>query len=173
MNPIERQSLEDFSKTVNLVLMLDHGGRAGSNFFQCLFDAHQECITSPLVHYVYSYWHSIFGDRDMVSAKEAHEFIAHTSYSRFLYHDPVGEFAKIIRKIGGDETRPFDRMRFRALIDELFTGEDMISRRTVITYLYGAYALCRGFDLSKAKYLILGDNAIEAQLKVFEPQVLK
>ena len=29
---------------VNLVLLVDHGGRAGSNFFQCVFDKHEGLI---------------------------------------------------------------------------------------------------------------------------------
>jgi len=157
MKQSERIAIDKFCTGVNLVFVLDHGGRAGSNFFQCLFDAHEELIICPLVHYVYSYLHSIFGDKDEVYLQEAHEFIAHTSYFRFLYHDLEGEYKEIVRKIGGDETAPFDRVYFRSLVDDLFAGEGMITRRDIITRAYAAYALCRGFDLKKVKYIGFND----------------
>lgn len=52
-------------------------------------------------------------------------------------------------------------------LSEYYKNLDRISLDDVNT------AIKTYLDLSKAKYLILGDNAIEAQLKVFEPQVLK
>ena len=50
------KNIREVAGRVNLLLLIDHGGRAGSNFFQCLFDQHQSLIFCPLVHYVYSYW---------------------------------------------------------------------------------------------------------------------
>lgn len=153
----EIHAILEQSKNINFVLMLDHGGRAGSNFFQCLFDAHEELVICPLVHYAYSYWCSIFSVRDEITLAEAHEFIAKTSYFRFLYNDPVGKYGEIIQKIGGDVTADFDRAQFRSLIDDLYAGEGNICRRDVFLRAFGAYALCRGFDIRKVKYFGVND----------------
>ena len=88
--------LEDYESRVNLVLVLDHGGRAGSNFFQCLFDNHPSFVVSPLIHYVYSYWIRVFGDKNVVDTKDAHRFVSVLSYSRLLYQEPFGDIGKLI-----------------------------------------------------------------------------
>lgn len=157
MSKSDITAIRKLPERTNLLLVLDHGGRAGSNFFQCLFDAHQQVVISPLVHYVYSYWQGVFGERVEIPVDEAHEFIAKTSYFRFLYNDPVGQYRDVIRKIGGDETAPFDRVRYRALIDGLYADGGLISRRDVIVQSYGAYALCRGLDLEAVKYIGIND----------------
>ena len=157
MEKVNIATIRKLSERTNLILILDHGGRAGSNFFQCLFDAHEQLVICPLVHYVYSYWQNIFGVKNKISLAEAHDFIANTSYFRFLYNDPVGEYKDFIRKIGGDDTAPFDRQRYRTLIDDLFAGKGHVSRRDVIVQAYGAYALCRGFDLDILKYIGIND----------------
>ena len=46
---------EDFSKKVNLMLLIDHAGRAGNVFFLTIFDNHPEVISCPWIHYIYSY----------------------------------------------------------------------------------------------------------------------
>lgn len=154
---IEKDLIDYFCRNTNLVLLLDHGGRAGSNFFQCLFDNHQQVVTCPLVHYVYSYWERYFPGKNVITLPEARHFISQQSYFRFLYQDPVGDCGDIITKIGGDVNAPFDRARYRALIDERVAGKGNISRRDLILYAYAAYALCRGFDLAQASYIMLND----------------
>lgn len=153
----DMEALHRFQERVNLILLLDHGGRAGSNFFQCLFDRHEELIAAPLVHYVYSYWQRYFGERQTILAAEAHTFIATQSYARLLYQEPEGICAEIIEKIGGSRSAPFDRVRFRQLIADSLKEAPEISRRNLVTLLYGAYAICRGFAVDKARYIMIND----------------
>ncbi|MCK6418569.1 MAG: hypothetical protein L6Q57_06495 [Alphaproteobacteria bacterium] len=167
------QQLEAFIQRVNLVLILDHGGRAGSNFFQCLFDAHQELLICPLVHYLYSYWRSSFGELSVVEGRKAHEFIAHTSYFRLLYQNPEAGVGNLIYKIGGDPHAPFDRARFRSLIDHFLLHTRMMSRKEIILKSYAAYAVCRGFDLSKVKYIGVNDAVSERNENIFSGYSLK
>ncbi|WP_412557518.1 hypothetical protein [Thalassospira sp. MIT1370] len=151
------KELEDFSRNVNLVLILDHGGRAGSNFFQCIFDKKADFVVSPLIHYVYSYWHRVFGGRNCVSAKEGHAFVSEISYSRLLYQDPVADIGRLIYKIGGDVSAPFDRVSFRKLIDSIFEGRESVTRKQVILWTYAAYAMVRGYRLSGVKLIGIND----------------
>tara|TARA_R110000796_G_scaffold11478_2_gene38252 strand:+ start:157633 stop:159072 length:1440 start_codon:yes stop_codon:yes gene_type:complete len=149
--------LENYQNRVNLVLVLDHGGRAGSNFFQCLFDNHSSFVVSPLIHYVYSSWVRVFGDARMVDSKEAHRFVSALSYSRLLYQEPVGDIGKIIYKIGGDPAAPFDRVKFRELIDAVFERQETVTRKEAILWTYAAYALVRGFSLDEITLIGIND----------------
>ncbi|WP_417613192.1 hypothetical protein [Owenweeksia hongkongensis] len=149
--------LEGYESRVNLVLVLDHGGRAGSNFFQCLFDNHPSFVVSPLIHYVYSYWIRVFGDKNVVDTKDAHRFVSVSSYSRLLYQEPFGDIGKLIYKIGGDPEAPFDRAKFRSLIDTVFARKETVTRREVILWTYAAYAIVRGFSLNDIKLIGIND----------------
>lgn len=146
-----------FIDRAGLNLLLDHGGRAGSNFVQCLFDQHAEMLCCPLVHYVYSYWQRVFGLADTIDGASARKFIAQKSYFRYLYQDATGDIAKVIYKIGGDPSAPFDRLAFRRRVDEYFTPGKTFSRRDVILAPYAFYALGRGRDLSCIQYILIND----------------
>ena len=145
------------SSNINLILTLDHGGRGGSNYFQCLFDKHQTLIMCPLVHYVYSYWQLYFGDEDNVSSDEAISFISVKSYFRLLYQPPEGDHGALITKIGGDVSAPFDRKLFREIIDQFFISKSKYSRKDIILFTMMTYAYVRGIDLKKIKYIGLND----------------
>lgn len=147
------KNIREVAGRVNLLLLIDHGGRAGSNFFQCLFDQHQSLIFCPLVHYVYSYWDDQFGMKDQVDGQDAIKFISDHSYFRLLYQEPKGEIGKLITKIGGDVNAEFNRPKFRNLIKRLFTKGALYTRREVITFSLLAYAECRGVELGKIKYV--------------------
>jgi len=149
--------IRPFLDRVNLNLLLDHGGRAGSNFVQCLFDQHAEMLCCPLVHYVYSYWQRIFGFADTIDGASAREFIAQKSYFRYLYQEATGDIAKVIYKIGGDPSAPFDRASFRRRVDDFFTPGKNFSRRDVILASFAFYALGRGRDLSRIQYILIND----------------
>ncbi len=153
---------------VNIVLTLDHGGRGGSNYFQCLFDKHQVLIMCPLVHYVYSYWLSAFQARSSVSAIEAHHFISQNSYFRLLYNNPEGEHETLIYRIGGDPQAPFDRALYRSLIDEGFQEKESYTRKEIIILAMAAYAFCRGIPLKGIKYFGLNDSASTRTENVYQ-----
>lgn len=150
-------ALERFIGRVNHIALLDHGGRAGSNFVQCLFDSHDEVLSAPLVHYVYSYWLRVVGERDRLSRDEAAEFIIRQSYFRFVYPDAVGPVADLVVKIGGTPGDALDRPRFRAILDTTLASRTEWTRRDLIAAAYGAYGLSMGRDLDRVRYILTND----------------
>jgi len=147
----------DSADQINLIGLMDHGGRAGSNFVQCLFDRHTEVISCPLVHYVYSYWIDIFDDRDEITPNEAREFVATRSYFRFIFNSPDNKNTAFIRKIGGSDKIEFDFDRYHELVDTYLNSREMFSRRNFLSVLYVIYAYVFGKDLKKLKYFLIND----------------
>ena len=64
----DQNSIKRFSDNVNLYQRLIMAGEQ-EVFFQCLFDAHEQIVACPLIHYVYSYWQSEFGIRGKSSSR--------------------------------------------------------------------------------------------------------
>ena len=65
-----------FRQSVNLMLVIDHAGRAGNGFFQTIFDKHPQVVVCPWIHYIYSYIIEEFGDKETLSCEEVQEFLA-------------------------------------------------------------------------------------------------
>ena len=149
--------IENVAGQINLIGLMDHGGRAGSNFFQCLFDRHSEVVSCPLVHYVYSYWIDMFRDRSEITRDEAIEFVESRSYFRYVYNSPDNENAAYIKKIGGGDKIAFDFDRYHDLVDGYLDSMQIFSRREFLSVLYVIYAYVFGKKLSQVKYFLLND----------------
>jgi hypothetical protein len=150
-------ALARFIDRVNHIALIDHGGRAGSNFVQCLFDSHPTVLSAPLVHYPYSYWLRFIGDRDRLPAAEAADFIIRRSYFRFVYPDAVGPVADMVSKIGGDPDDALNRPRFRAILDAALAARPEWTRRELFAVAYGAYGLAMGRDIDRVRYILTND----------------
>ena len=68
------KTIERSLRKLNLIGLIDHGGRAGSNFFCCLFDSHEEVISVPWIHYSYSYFMDKFRTEHRVNKNDAKLF---------------------------------------------------------------------------------------------------
>jgi hypothetical protein len=147
-----------FSKRVNLVIAIDHSGRAGNGFFQAIFDQHPQVLTCPWMHYVYSYIETEFGDGPVLDAARAREFLAAKAYFRYVYCDADATRAKEITKFGGDPTAVMDRSLVRSVFDEVFRASDSISRRDAVIAMYYCYALGLGRELDQIKYVLVTDS---------------
>ena len=62
---------KNFSMQVNLLMVIDHAGRAGNGFFQTIFDSHPQVLACPWMHYVYSYLQSEYGDAEQLDTQAA------------------------------------------------------------------------------------------------------
>lgn len=149
--------IESVADQINLIGLIDHGGRAGSNFVQCLFDRHTEVVSCPLVHYVYSYWIDMFRDRDEITQDEAIEFVASRSYFRFVYNSPDNKNAAFIKKIGGGDKITFDFDRYHELVDAYLDSRLIFSRKELLSVLYVIYAYVFGKELKQLKYFLVND----------------
>jgi len=152
------ENFSAFSERVNLIVAIDHAGRAGNGFFQAVFDQHPEVLTCPWMHYVYSYIETEFGDGAFLDAVRAREFLAAKAYFRYVYCDADATRANEIRKFGGDPTAVLDRSLVRRVFDEIFQASDSISRRDAVIAMYYCYALGVGRDLEQIKYVLVTDS---------------
>jgi Sulfotransferase family len=142
---------------VNLIAAIDAPGRSGNVFFLTLFDRHPEVSCCPLVQYTYSYLISKFGDSKVIEAQAAYAFVSQLSYFRLLYNEPAGANGTLVTRMGGDIAMPIDRVALRDLLDAYFAGRATFSRREVVLAPFIAYALSRGGDLDRIKYVLVGD----------------
>lgn len=153
-----REVFEAFSKRINLIVAIDHSGRAGNGFFQAIFDQHPEVLTCPWMHYVYSYIETEFGDAPVLSGASAREFMAGKSYFRYIYFDADVRRAREIRKFGGDPEAELDRDLVRRAFDEICGTSEFISRRDAVIAMYFSYALGAGRDLDQIRYVLVTDS---------------
>ncbi len=156
-NSHQIEGVINVAKKLNLIGLMDHGGRAGSNFVQCLFDRHTEVISCPLVHYVYSYWITLFGDNDTISSADALEFVNKSSYFRFIYNKPDKINSAFIKKIGGNEKVSFHFERYQSLVDTYLDMCTTVTRKEFLSVLYVLYAFVQGKDIKLLKYFLIND----------------
>ena len=64
------KEFRNFSNRTNLLLLIDHSGRAGNGFFMTTFDNHPEVLSCPLMHYMYSYANALFGRKKTISSSQ-------------------------------------------------------------------------------------------------------
>ena len=170
MNSIEKDLSDamELVSTINVIGVIDHGGRAGSNFCQCLFDTHPNIVTCPIVHYVYSYWVSLFGEREFISSVEWLVFVMNSSYFKYLYNEPVNESSDFIARLGGDAAVAVNRKHFRLMIESYFEKNQEVKRGSFIAFLYAAYAVISGKKLSDIKYFLVIDAVSLRNENVFD-----
>ena len=92
------KDFRSFKKRIKILFLLDHGGRGGSNFFQCLFDNHENIIVCPLVHYVYSNWTRFLGKKTSVSIRKFYDYLEKNSYFKYIYNDLNDSSRSFIKK---------------------------------------------------------------------------
>lgn len=157
-----------FTNCTNLISLIDHGGRAGNVFISCTFEQHPEIICCPLVHYNYSYTLSRFGSKREIDSKEAFSFLVNESYFQYVYHSPEGNTKELISKIGGIPEAPLNRHYIQELMKSFFSSTSTISRKQMWAAAYGAYALARGIDLGRVKYIMINDAISSRNESVFQ-----
>ncbi|HEY2250673.1 MAG TPA: hypothetical protein VGH74_06415, partial [Planctomycetaceae bacterium] len=139
-----REKFEAFARRVNLIVAIDHSGRAGNGFFQAIFDQHPEVLTCPWMHYVYSYIETEFGGPCILDCARAGDFLTTKTYFRYVYLDVDDRRSKEITKFGGDPAAPLDRDVVRRVFREIVANSDTISRRDAIVAMYFAFAVGSG-----------------------------
>jgi len=153
-----RDEFDAFSKRVNLIVAIDHSGRAGNGFFQAIFDQHPQVLTCPWMHYLYSYVETEFGDAPVLDSARARAFLTTKAYFRFIHSDVDENRAREITKFGGDPTAPIDRNIVRNVFDEIFAASPSISRRDAVIAMYFAFAMGTGRALDEIKYVLVTDS---------------
>ena len=152
------ESFEVFSSRINLLLALDHAGRAGNAFFQTIFDLHPEVITCPWIHYVYSYIVTKCGTDDLIDSQVAHDYWTTQSYFQWVHNDLDEAGRNTILKFGGDPDAPLDRPVIRRVFREIVLSRQTISRRDLVLATYYAIALGTGRDTRPMKYVLVTDS---------------
>lgn len=151
------EALEAFNPQINLTAVIDSSGRGGNLFFLTLFDLHPEVACCPIVQYTYSYVLDAFGDDIIIDARRAHAFLTQKSYFRMVYNDLSGDNAVLFSRMGGTPGVSIDAPRLRALIDAYFASRQQVSRRELIVVPMLAYAIIRGQDPARIRYIQMGD----------------
>ena len=151
------EAFQSFARRVNLVVAIDHSGRAGNGFFQAIFDQHPEILTCPWMHYVYSYIETEFGDLPILDSARASAFLTTRAYFRYVYLDVDDRRSKEITKFGGDPAAPIDREVIRRVFQEVVASSATISRRDAVVAMYFAFAIGCGRATEAIKYILVTD----------------
>jgi hypothetical protein len=146
-----------FSQRANLMIAIDHSGRAGNGFFQAIFDQHPQVLTCPWIHYVYSYIVTEFGPKAEIDAAQLRAFLSTHAYFRLLYQDADPQRRMEILKFGGNPEARIDRDRLRAVFDEILGRSRVITRRDAVLAMYFAFGLATGRILDDVKYVLVTD----------------
>jgi hypothetical protein len=149
---------EAFRRDVNLLFVVDHAGRAGNGFFQTIFDLHPQVLACPWMHYVYSYVITEFGDDEHLDAHAVWELWRETAYFELLYHELDESRSAFIRRMGGDPSAELDRGAVRQTFDALLLSSSTISRLDLVLAIFYSYALGRGLDPAKVRYILCPDS---------------
>ena len=149
---------ERFCKQVNLLLVIDHAGRAGNGFFQTIFDCHPQVLACPWMHYVYSYLLTEYGDAELLDAGHVRASWPQTTYFSLLYHELDEPRAALIRKMGGDPAGELDRAAVRRTFDDLLQARETISRRELVAAIFFSYAKGLGRDPEVIRYILCPDS---------------
>lgn len=151
------EQFRGFSARVNLMIAIDHSGRAGNGFFQAIFDQHPQVLTCPWIHYVYSYIVTAFGTKTQIDAGQLQTFLSSRAYFRFLYQDLDPKRRTEILKFGGNPEAHIDRDHLRAVFDEILGQTSVITRRDAILAMYFAFGLATGRAMDDVKYVLVTD----------------
>lgn len=162
------KDFRSFKKRIKILFLLDHGGRGGSNFFQCLFDNHENIIVCPLVHYVYSNWTRFLGKKTSVSIRKFYDYLEKNSYFKYIYNDLNDSSRSFIKKIGGDTSIDFPSKNFRNFIEYANKNSKTISRSDAIKQLYFFYAVCINKNTEKLNYILCIDSVSLREERLFD-----
>lgn len=164
-----------FEQRTNLLLVIDHAGRAGNGFFQTLFDSHPQVLACPWLHYVYSYMITEFGESDLLDTRTVHAKWCDTTYFALLYHDLDEQRSALIYKMGGDPSAQLDRALLRKTFDEVVLSRESISRRALVAAIFYSYATGLGRNPEDVRYLLCTDSIslrYESVMSGFSGQVV-
>lgn len=151
-------AFDRFCERIDIIVAIDHAGRAGNGFFQAIFDQHPEIITCPWIHYVYSYICDTWGEADELDSEAVRRFWTETAYFRFLYREPDPVLDAQIRKFGGDPDAPLDRDRVRRTFDAIVGRRPTIRRKELVVLTYYCHALGTGREIEKLHYILTADS---------------
>ena len=149
---------ENFRKQVNLMLVIDHAGRAGNGFFQTIFDTHPDVIVCPWIHYVYSYIIQKFGDKETLNCNELLNFWPTTVYFSLIYGRLDESKADLITKMGGNPKACIDRLKVKSAFDQKLMNSKTISRHDFICLIFYSFAIGIQKDLNDIKFILCTDS---------------
>ena len=153
-----KKEFSRFSDNTNLLLLIDHAGRAGNGFFQTIFDSHPEVITCPWVHYIYSSLTDSFGNKAEYNHKEVLDYIHSNPYLQTIFSDLNEKNREFIFKMGGDINASIDRSKVKETFLQLIDGSELISRKDLILMIYFSFMKGRALDISRVKYILTADS---------------
>lgn len=148
----------DFKNKVNVLLVIDHAGRAGNGFFQTIFDQHPQVIACPWMHYVYSYLISRFNEVEIYDAREIWEFWRTSRYFSLLYSSIDDDQKAFVKRFGGNPEASIDRNVVRTVFDELLLPHQTVTRRELIAAIFFSYSKGLGRDVGEIKYMVCPDS---------------
>ena len=153
-----KKEFSKFSENTNLLLLIDHAGRAGNGFFQTIFDSHPEVITCPWIHYIYSSLTDFFENKDEYTKNEALAYIDSNPYLQTVFEDLTEENKEFILKMGGNVDASIDRNKVKETFLELIYGSDIVLRKDLILMIYFSFMKGRALDTSRVKYILTADS---------------
>lgn len=152
------RNFEKFKSNTNIIAVFDHA-RSGNGFFQTIFDAHDEVLSCPWLHYVYSYNIGNLGYESIWDSKSVHKlWTTHNHYFDLLYHELDRDSIDFIHRMGGSDSSIVHRDKVRKVFDTLVLSRPNISRRDFVLSLYFSIAVGLGKDIDKIQYILLADT---------------
>lgn len=145
------------------LIVLDHG-RAGNDFFKCLFDQHPEVLVIPHVGYFPARLTKMFGDRQEVSAEEAFDFLMDRTDFRYVAQDMSDEVAQEYIRLGNDPGFSIDRPLARKVLGELLETGSYFCKADIVAAMHAAYAIATGRDVSRVKYILMNDSPVHYRM---------
>ena len=156
-----------FRQSVNLMLVIDHAGRAGNGFFQTIFDKHPQVVVCPWIHYIYSYIIEEFGDKETLSCEEVQNFWPQTIYFSLIYEKLDKNKADLITKMGGNPKARIDRQIVKRIFDQYLQRSQTISRQNLVCLIFYSFAIGTGRNLDDVKYVLCTDSISLRQETLF------
>lgn len=147
-----------FCEKANLILVVDHAGRAGNGFFQTIFDNHEEVLACPWLHYIYSYIDALFGGQRKISADAIREKWIPSTYFALLYYDLNPKSERLIEKMGAEDSELLNREIFRQSFDSLLHDRGILSRKQLVSAVFFSYALAIGRDPATVRFVMATDS---------------
>jgi hypothetical protein len=162
------KEFRNFSNRTNLLLLIDHSGRAGNGFFMTTFDNHPEVLSCPLMHYMYSYANALFGRKKTISSSQVIRKWTEEYYFFHLYHETNPKTENFIRKVGGDPSAPIDRALLRQIFDKLILSEKTTDRKKLILATYFSYAKAIGKPVQSIRFVVVSDSISLRKEDIFD-----
>jgi hypothetical protein len=162
------ENAERFIERVNISIVFDHA-RAGNMFMLTLFDQHDEVLSSPVLHYIYSYIYMEYGNNDEIKSKDAYKFVVESTYFKHVSGKPDNESVKFFNRHGFSDKPKINRELIKECFKRLALKENTISRKRLITSMYAAYAIGTNRCLDRIKYILTSDAISLRDESLFKP----